>query len=239
MSTVKPEQLKHVNSKIFTLIELLIVIAIISILAAMLLPALKNAREQAKRIACMGNLKQISLAILMYAEESNGHFPTNGSPRPYCLPADYPALICLPEVVFCCPSVWDKPTAYGGTFNPLGPSFTANIPVRACSFNTYAGFSWLWTSGSWAGGYTQPLLVLHQLPQPSGTQLLSDRNGIETVPPIWFNHEPYDIYATPPYGSPTSWAGQNEAYADGHAEWVTFGALRNIMTQNGVTYKGR
>ena len=59
----------------FTLIELLVVIAIIAILAAMLLPALAKARAKARAISCINNLKTDSLAMLIYADDSNGNIP--------------------------------------------------------------------------------------------------------------------------------------------------------------------
>src|ERR1051325_4391810 len=59
----------------FTLIELLVVVAIISILAAMLLPALNKAKENGRRAVCMSNLKQLGVAIRLYADDNGDRTP--------------------------------------------------------------------------------------------------------------------------------------------------------------------
>ncbi len=94
------------NRKGFTLIELLVVIAIIAILAAMLLPALARAREQARRANCISNLKQIGLLMHMYAQDYRELFPDNGAIAVRDINILCPTYVSTAKL-FICPSSGD------------------------------------------------------------------------------------------------------------------------------------
>lgn len=91
----------------FTLIEVLVVVAIIALLVAILLPTLKGARDQARRAACASQLHQIGMALHMYGQE-NGYFPAAGNGSNLWWPTRLMRQLEDQHEIFWCPSapIW-------------------------------------------------------------------------------------------------------------------------------------
>jgi type II secretory pathway pseudopilin PulG len=94
------------------LVELLVVLAIIAVLIAILLPALAKARYEARYVSCKSNLRQIAIAVLMYANDNRGYFPAS--------PSEVPAVTIPPTAIFA-------PTRGLDYRTPMRPYFGSSL----------------------------------------------------------------------------------------------------------------
>jgi prepilin-type N-terminal cleavage/methylation domain-containing protein/prepilin-type processing-associated H-X9-DG protein len=214
------------KSRGFTLIELLVVIAIIAILAAILFPVFAQAREKARAVSCLSNVKQMGLAVRMYVQDYDERYPFAANLESGFADKDkwYGLDKLQPYVknwgIFQCPSM---------------PKFTQYNQLCAYSWNIHLGYFWYPPGGAYTfyQGASDAQIVY-----PAQTAAINDAK------PAWFYYDKlygsiygeyyafingtsamYDV-ARFLIADPSQWntvfihhGGINIAYCDGHAKW--------------------
>jgi prepilin-type N-terminal cleavage/methylation domain-containing protein/prepilin-type processing-associated H-X9-DG protein len=227
----------------FTLIELLVVIAIIALLASLLLPAMALAKERARRIACLNNLKQMGVSSVLYADEDrHGYFCPNPFDGDDNLNWIYPKYVSTLKT-FICPSTDNYIPTNQGKHEVTGEPGLRYLFRTAGGKAKKPGSSYeVFGFMNFNGGSTTDLLINGRLETVAGIKKSQTtvqthahrfnafglKGAIAGPTRVWLILDADEKYSESPevhqnypdkidnHGD----AGGNVQFCDGHAEWV-------------------
>lgn len=194
--------------KAFTLIEILVVLAIISILASMLIPSLQNAMKTARRIQCTNMLKQVALANQMYCDDNKNYVPVTFTATPGLIETNWYGML-IPYINSSVGFKEWSPEQYRQCY-----SCPDNIYADSGGKCQYISYAYSWGVGQRYNGAGYWIRI-NKIPQPSqcmfvGDKDIGDKDNINSG--IYYNVTPHCGAATWHNG------GMNATFGDLHAE---------------------
>jgi prepilin-type processing-associated H-X9-DG protein/prepilin-type N-terminal cleavage/methylation domain-containing protein len=215
------------KSAAFTLLELLVVIAVIVILVSLLLPSLTRAKDQARTASCKNNLRQMGIALTVYVSEFR-HYPmyipgyayveTFGKPEQYIWADLLLPLVASNRLIFNCPS---NPEKYRWTNSPMG--FFVNVITNGFSYGYNEGGGGIVKGNPYSLGLGWGGNQLVSMTPLAESRVMRPANmiaiGDSTSDFYW------DISMSPQHSFPRLWPGKrhsqgaNVAFCDGHVEF--------------------
>jgi prepilin-type N-terminal cleavage/methylation domain-containing protein/prepilin-type processing-associated H-X9-DG protein len=209
--------MRHPTLKGFTLVELLVVIGIIGLLIAVLLPALRGAREQAKSVQCMSNLRACGQLLYIYANQNRGMFPMMKVNESQQFPRNKSGVTSnvngvkfqYPDVKAALAMIANKgQDPYKTPFSPGG------LKVFYCPAN------WFWDEELQKGRSHKPEDFMRDAADPGTPKITGCLN-------YWYFGNPDPWYPKYHYGGTFSATGSPPATATGSLDWRFWDANRN------------